>query len=165
MILALDPSTTRTGYAIMYRSTALVEGGLFTPERTKDPAIERANAMCDDLVELLNETEFEAIVVEVPTAEAHHKKDRRGNGLTTYGIGVGMIVRTILASGQADKLVAVDPATWTGRDAKSERAEFVALAYANYREAKHQDTGLDLADAIGLGLWYIEDCKRKAVAV
>ena len=164
MILMLDPSTTCTGYAMMKLDGTLIEGGFFRPNRTKDSAIERANAMCEDLVELLNETEFSAIVVEVPTAEAHHKKDRHGKGLTTYGIGVGMIVRTILASGQADKLVAVDQSTWTGGDSKTERADFVALAYANYRQAQDQDTGLDLADAIGLGLWYIEDCKQKAVS-
>lgn len=155
MILAIDPSTTRTGYAIMDRDRAVHDGGFFLPNRTNESAIDRANSMCEDLAELLNETEFEAIVVEVPTAEAHHKKDRFGKGLTTYGIGVGMIVRTILSSGQADRLAAVDPATWTGGDSKIERAQCVAISYAQYREVAEQDPGL--------GLWYIDDCRRKAV--
>ena len=67
IVLAVDPSSTRTGYALMSDAITVVEAGYLTPERVRDSAIDRVGAMCTELAKLIREGEPVTGVIEIPS--------------------------------------------------------------------------------------------------
>lgn len=160
MILALDPSSTRTGYALLSRGGQLGEAGLLKPAKTADPAACRIETMCQDLRELLETAGPATVVIEWTSGKIARRGRGRGingAGLAIYGIAVGALWREVCNYCSQDRqrrcqLIAEN--IWTAGTAKAKRQAMIARRFARYDPAS--DPGGDVADAIGLGCYYLE---------
>ena len=52
-LLGIDPSSTRTGYAVMSDSWTLEDAGYLRPKRERDEPIERIRTMMDEVATLV----------------------------------------------------------------------------------------------------------------
>ncbi len=152
-IVAFDPSSTRTGYAVLKGPSLprdLVEAGIIKPEKTKAEAIERAWSMARQAVKLLNSIGPLKVIVETPARTVRGKKQNR-QAQAIYGMGVGAFITMIELEWGATDRVAAD--RWTQKK-KDHRAKELALSVAGYDRSR--DRGMDCADAIELGEWFCE---------
>ena len=168
-VLAIDPSSTRTGFAVM-RTTAkrgqyaLLDCGLFVPTKRYSSAAIRINDMVADMCLMLPR------LIEQHVADGGHMLDflvgievpsgRPGRAvaagakaqLAIYGRAVGEFVR---AAKCAQSIVCeVDERTWTRRRTRQQR-QMEARAYPLYRLQVELDRGYDISDAIGVGEWVL----------
>lgn len=162
-ILAIDPSSSMTGYAVLNEQERLLEAGLLKPNKQRDPPAERIAAMCGDLWTLLDHTEPAAVVIEWTSGHVGQKRHQGGGaGLSVYGIAIGAIWQTAVhwaASHPKRKtrIELINENDWTGGKPKPERTGMIARLYPQYELAS--DPGGDVADAIGLGRWWI--CEKR----
>jgi len=163
-ILALDPSSSRTGYALLTEQETLREAGLLKPGKTTDPAAERIGAMCLDLAELLAALAPDVIVIEWTSGHVGRKRHRGGGaGLAVYGIAIGALwqVARHYAAPAGARVEIVAENDWTDGVPKPDRIGNIARLYPAYNPAR--DTGGDAADAIGLARWWIRRHRLKLV--
>jgi len=151
-LIAIDPSSTRTGYALFDRR-GVVDAGFLRPDRTKDRADRRVRAMARDLVDLIEEWGPRVGVIEIPSG-APGRGSRRGGktSLIVYGFAAGALYGVMLTA-----LARVHPVLetiWTRGQPKARRVVSVATRYPQYLAAADRDRGRDVADAIGLGDWW-----------
>ena len=164
-LLAIDPSSTRTGYAVMDDGSvggtvggppALIDCGYLTGRRKKDGYMTRIRAMGEDLDALLREHAPGVIVIEVSSGKVGRRHGGGGAGLAVYGTAVGWLARAcfdwIARSGGV--LCPIEENEWTRGEAKRVRAGRIAAIYPAWAAALAADTGHDVADAIGLGVWW-----------
>lgn len=167
-ILALDPSSKCTGYAIMRGVAAgdLIEFGVLKPNRVKDEPIERIRAMVVDAIDLAIEHLVDAVVIEGTTGKVSARHAGGGAGLSVYGMAVGAMWGAISWAGLRDNDLPVHLVRenlWTMSQRKARRARVICGLYPRYAAAARQDPGLDAADAIGLGRWwFVEQMARHA---
>lgn len=177
MILAIDPSSTCTGYAVLagLEPGALIDAGRLRASRSwSASAVEeppglglrrrallpygRVDEICDDISTLLEERKasLRGVIIEVPSGRIGTGGRRGARGsLAIYGMAAGAIWRHIwthLCRPRAVMLVT--EREWI-RDvpAKADRRAWVAAMYPTYRP--ENDPGSDVADAILLGRWWI----------
>jgi hypothetical protein len=179
-VLAIDPSSTCTGFAVLtgLGPADLVEVGLIRPSLSKaaqaaaEPgevvrawnsrkeltALRRVLSVVRDVEEVVAEVAAGgelSVVVEIPSGltGTGAKKGARGS-LTTYGLAAGMVYQAARAA-LPGQVFGVTERQWTaGAGSKEKRARSVVGLYAGrYRVA--DDEGLDGADAIGLGRWWV----------
>lgn len=159
VLLALDPSSTATGYAV-FGGDWLVEAGILRPASLRDEYLLRVDQIAGQLVSLIAANEPNTVVIEVPSGHvARRMRDRaRGPGLSVYGMAVGVQYRVCAeAAGRCgSRIRAVYENTWTRGIPKLTRRRKLALAYPALREQFEADTGGDMADAIGIGLWCLD---------
>lgn len=172
-VLGIDPSSTRTGYAVLDGGGAagmggtgiprLVEGGYLTPKCQDDPAIQRIEQMGADLLDLVKEQELDAVVLEITCGKVGRRHKGGGAGLGVYGMAVGVIYGMLLAlramtdppvSGWG--LCAVYENVWTGGVPKGRRQQGIAVMFPEYAAGFAKDPRADVADAIGVALWFME---------
>jgi hypothetical protein len=168
IVLGLDPSSTRTGYAILQGIARLdlLDAGYLRPNKTRDPLLERVRAMRADLGRILfpdpaeGEAGFEigAVCIEIPATQA---PITTRSGQANYGLAVGVLLADVWdwAEGLvgARHVLAVKADDWTHARPKAQRQKVIGQLYpqvARYLETK--DTGGDVADAIGLARHYLE---------
>ncbi len=160
-IIALDPSSTCTGYAVMESAETLVSAGLLRP-RSSDEAIERITSMACDLRELITECRPRKVVIEVTSGKVagRHRQRSQGAGLGVYGTAVGAMyaVSLIEMGWLRSRVVPIHENTWTHGVPKAQRQRHCAAAFPAYSMA--DDPGADVADAIGLGCWYYVNLSR-----
>lgn len=160
-ILALDPSSTLTGWAVVHRSGRLIEAGLLRPESRGDRSWERVCALCDSLHELLGQISPGTIIIEWTKGKVGQRRHGGlGAGLAVYGCGVGAqaAVARIWARSQPGVLVdAVLENDWTRSVPKTDRIAAIAATYPAYAAQAAEDEGGDIADAIGLAAWWIRE--------
>lgn len=152
-ILALDPSSTRTGYAVMKSPTEIVEAGYLRPLRSKDAALTRILTIRSSLVELLHEHLPNKICIEIPSGKVGggQRRGASASAMAIYGMAVGMVFATCL--GLRLRVKAVNEREWTRRMPKVRRNQLIAAQFPAYREQLNKDSGGDVGDAIGLALW------------
>lgn len=158
LLLSIDPSSTRTGYAVLNDRQKLVDGGLLRPRRTADPANERVDAMIESLIEIGREHQISAVVVEDTSGKvAAHGRARgmNGAGLAVHGKAVGEFRRACIMIFGADCVTCVMENEWTQQVSKAHRAQRVAAVYRSQGYDPAKDKGGDTADAIGLGVWWL----------
>lgn len=160
-ILALDPSSTLTGYAV-FAAGVLVDAGVIRSERSRDDAETRIDAMCDELAAMVEEVMPEVIVIEVPSGRPGRGLVRgAGAHLTIYGVAVGEIRRVCKhwASGLDCRVVSTTEREWTASRTPKRRREEAILhcrgQHPQIAELLEADTGYDCSDAIGVGLWFM----------
>ena len=91
-ILAMDPSSTKTGWALLDRSEHLLQGGILTPDKIRSEPQFRISAMCRDLRQLLGELDPETILIEITSGKVgRNRHGGSGAGLGVYGMAVGAI--------------------------------------------------------------------------
>ena len=154
-VLAIDPSSTRTGYAVMADAMTIIDAGLLKPGKVKDPWLHRVRAMTIDLRGLLREVEPDIVLVEIPHKHnaPHHKN------LAAYGFAAGAMWAECFD--HTEETHAVSAEVWTGKKSKSARQLGIDLMYPSYDPAK--DKGGDIADAIGLARWWFRQQKAQRI--
>lgn len=178
MLLALDPSSTCTGYAFITGLEArdLVDAGRVLPNmnikslghlseierawlsRSELYPVRRVESMLPDVAELLTRAGLSCVAVETPSGRigSGAKAGARGS-LTTYGMAAGRFYQFVRDRAPAGvPVLAVTERMWTaGQGGKEKRALTIYALYAQYRAASEagKDKGGDVADAIGIGRW------------
>lgn len=159
ILLALDPSSTCTGYAILRGLAAadLLEAGLLKPERTKARSWLRIAAMTRDVRELIEQHGVTHAVVEYPAAKVHRRAKGHA-GLAVYGVAPGAMLNELGHRLGAERVLDVTPAGWMGDSPlkKPARAMVMAGLYPkSYGQAyaAGDDPGHDTSDAIALARW------------
>jgi hypothetical protein len=178
-IFSLDPGSKQSGWAVLaYPGEQLLDAGLLLPARTRDGVPERLTAMKADLLALLTRHQPAAIVIEWTSGKVVASRHGGGGaGLPIYGVAVGALWQVCeqwvagmrRAGGRCD-VVLVPENEWTqgrpkqrhqiGGRATLSRVDLIQHRYPEYVPEK--DPGGDVADAIGVNLWYQR--KRKMLA-
>lgn len=158
VLLALDPSSTVVGYAALRRNRSLIEAGLIEPASRSDASIERVRTMGDDLVTLLDRLRPTVVLVEWTKGKVGRRRHGgQGAGLAVYGAGVGWMAcrAECWASGRGCEVIAVLENDWTRGVPKEARQAAMRTLVPEY--AGVEDRGGDIADALGLGLWWLKE--------
>jgi len=154
--LFLDPSSTRTGYALMRGAEEVGDAGYLRPERASDPAMIRCLDMGLEVEGLIQEFEPDWAIVEIPSGKVHRRLAGRsgGAGLSVYGMAVGVILGVCNWHLGRRQLHGVTENEWTGGVPKGKRCQLLAAQFPAYAERFARDPGGDVADALGLGEWW-----------
>lgn len=163
-ILSIDPSSTKTGFALLDERETLLDAGTLRPNKTTDAAEYRVAAMCRDLENLLIINAPDIVVIEWTSGKVGRRHKGYGAGLAVYGIAIGAIWRTAViwaAKGAARQVITIYENEWTAGKSKSRRSGLIKTLYPKIDLSK--DTDGDIADAIGLGAWYIRRYKQNLV--
>lgn len=158
-ILSLDPSSTRTGCAVMGFDGVLFDMFALVPD-AKDTAADRIFSQCVDLYTALEQGVFnpDIIVIESTSGKVGRRHRGGGAGLGVYGMAVGAIWMTCrgwVRYCRPDRRVILVPENdWTEGKTKKQRAFNAALLYPKYKP--EGDPGLDIGDAIGLARWFVD---------
>jgi len=134
---------------------------VLTGDKTTDPAELRVAAMCRGLRELLDEWQPGTVLIEWSSGHVGRRRHKgAGAGLAVYGIAIGALWQVAMAwstSGEPRERQAqvccLKENLWTNGVPKEDRIAAVAQRFREYRI--EDDPGGDIADAIGLGLWWI----------
>ena len=150
----------------MDETERLLDVGTLRPNKQSDPAEFRVSAMCGDLESILAASEPDIVVIEWTSGKVGAKRHKgRGAGLAIYGLAIGAIWRTAVSwSAQRTPLgqvVTVLENEWTAGKSKKSRSELIAMEYPRIDFSK--DTGGDIADAIGLGVWFVKRWKHALI--
>lgn len=162
-IIAIDPGSESTGGAIInVKTEELISAARF--KANGYDSIQRMRSLSGDIRRWIIDDinggnvgelpEHIAFAIEVPS---HHVNKRgfgqaNGVGLPTYGQMVGRVM--VLAEQIAhslDMVLAVDEQTWTRSAQKQARAAAIEARFPQYDRST--DPKLDVADAIGIGVW------------
>ncbi|CAB4131350.1 hypothetical protein UFOVP124_81 [uncultured Caudovirales phage] len=149
-ILVLDPSSTACGWALFLGET-LRRCGVW--RAGAGPMESRVDRLCECLTASL--PDINMVVVEISSRIAYNA--RRAKSLPALLYAQGRLEQA--ARGQVTKCHRVTEQEWTGRKPKHQRAKMVALLEPVYRQFAPRDKGLDAADAVGLGQWWISQQK------
>lgn len=158
-LLALDPSSSCTGYAFFVGSdTNLVEHGTLKPEKADDPANVRIWQMLMELHDMVIELKPDVILVEDTSGKVSARHKGSGAGLAVYGKAVGGVLFTLMRTGR--NVIPILENTWTRDMSKDARQAAVAAQFKAYVPA--DDRGQDKSDAIFLGQWWMQEEAIKA---
>ena len=164
LLLAVDPSSTRTGWAVLALSGQLRQAGILNPDKARVAAEFRVADMARDLRELLDEWQPVVVVIEHTSGKVGlNRHGGAGAGLAIYGFAIGALwqtaadwQRSLPAEAQARTMVKlITENEWTRGIPKEKRQAAVAAEFTAYDPSA--DPGGDIADAIGLGLWYTRE--------
>jgi len=171
IILALDPSLTRTGYALFEaepighpeRPRLLDAGHLRPPgqrQGRKLSSIERMRALGDDLRDLIRGP-VGAVVIEVTSGKVNRARHGgAGAGLATYGQTVGYMLGLCEQCLGVHDVHPIYENDWIGKRnggppaRKALRPALVRTYFPDVTYDPADDPGADAADAILLGRWF-----------
>jgi len=151
-VIGIDPSSHCTGVCVAEvsdecRITDLVHLESISPP-SRQSAIKRIGAMQRDLaVAMQDHGPADVVVIETPGP-------RQQPRAAVYGMAVGACLAIAWQFGI--RAVEAPAGVWTKRRKKFERAAIVAQQFPQYAEIAHTDPGGDIADAIGVVVWYVE---------
>lgn len=170
MILAMDPSSTRTGLAALCvdrGQATLVDAWAITPDlrgRAAQDATQRLGDMRTHLEAAIRDCAAQAGgvsqivgVVEIPGSGQAGKMRQRAASLAVYAFAAGYQA-SILAAG-CRRMIYAPSSQWTrlggGRAIPKDRRLALVAAHpaVGGRYAPSADPGGDIGDAIALGLW------------
>lgn len=150
VILTLDPSSSITGWAAFDPAGTPAAFGTIRPRAVG--AIHRIDEMARRAARLVEKHAPAWVLIEwAGFAQGGGARRGGGSGLTTLGQAQGAI-RQALRPVAVVRTINQD--VWTGVAPKDKRAELVRTLVPAYRD--YADRGLDVADALGIGLWYFE---------
>lgn len=160
IIVSLDPSSTIVGFAAMSSDSQLIKAGVIEPDHRSDPSYDRIRSMRRDLRGLLDTVKPGTILVEWTKGKVGRRRHRGlGAGLAVYGCGVGAIATEaehwIELNDPAAEVIAILENDWTRGVPKEQRQLAIAQMFSEYRTG--QDPGGDIADAIGLAVWWLKE--------
>ncbi len=152
-IIAIDPSSKCTGYAVLDGPCKIIDAGLLKPRRQSHPAIIRIGDMVNDALGIIAEHDLKGGVVEITEGKVSRRHGTGGGaGLAVYGMAVGAFWWAMHSA--LGMCIATTENNWTHGVTKARRAVVVRGMFPTYRSI--DDPGLDVADAIGLGLWFFD---------
>jgi hypothetical protein len=147
-MLALDTSSQAIGWATMDHEGKLMDWGLIT--RSNPDVMKRIDWMADQVRTLVAIHQPSLVVMEIAGKGVSNPRTARGLPTLCHAQGaVREAIRRMVRS-----IVVVSGADWTGKIPKDIRA-------AQVREARPEiagtrDPGDDIADAVGIGLWWLK---------
>lgn len=152
-LLSIDPSSTRTGYAVMTSpdDAGLVEAGALRG-KGGDPYT-RIDSIVADVMELIDEHRPALAVIETTSGKTARRMKRNASGLPIYGAAVGAIRQVLIEQMGKANVVGVLENDWTNGVPKTKRLAW--LRYTSEKYAATEDTGGDIGDAIALGRWWL----------
>ena len=162
IILALDPSSTRTGYCLGTDTGQLIDAGLLSVDAALSP-VEKALSMARDAWSLVVEHRPDQIIIEAPAPQAPviHGKDGvriMQRGQANFGMCVGAIIQRLAIgrlAGPDGKAMPRIPADypradeWTRGSSKKHRQLITMQEYPTQYDPK-RDPGMDTSDAVQL---------------
>lgn len=159
MILALDPSSSKVGYAVMrdLSPKGLVELGLLVPSPQSAPPLDRTRQLGTDLADLIQDHKrmIEAILIEVSLTPHGHANDHRAAAtLGVYGLAVGYLLHVAETQAGDIPIETAEATIWTERKRKPDRTRWISVFYGR-AYLPEKDPGGDTADAIGVGRWWL----------
>lgn len=156
-VLAIDPSTTRIGWASGTSRTELVDYGAIEPARPTADWELRLESMRAGVYEVLARIGPDYIVIETPSGKTH-RRIGHASGLPIYGAAVGMVLE-ICWGYRSPKLmhriIYARENVWTRQIPKAIRQRCVASEFSQYDPAA--DRGGDISDAIALMQWWFTE--------
>lgn len=153
MIVSLDPSSTRVGYAIS--NAGKLDAGVLVPRpHSPDPMV-RIRVLADDIRAFPEIREAELVLIESPPKAMHGK----GNSILIQWAAYGAF-RLVLADMGVKRLRAIDPSTWT-RGRHKETWAFDIRRRFGLSEAN--DPGADAAAAVGILDWWMRIGRQREV--
>ncbi len=159
-ILAIDPSSTCSGYAWGYPfalGAQVYFAGRHQPKK-RAKAADRIQLMCDFFANFIQEHEPSQIVIEAPSGKIHGRFSKtKMSALAIYGMAVGAIWATCRYCRPSLDVPThlINANEWTAgknKDARRIRAKALLSTYS-----KTQDPGGDTSDAICLLDWFCRD--------
>lgn len=155
-LLTLDPSSTRTGYAVSTAATVIIDAGVLNPRKTGAPAEVRIPLMVADTRALITEHRPTRVLIEWPTGRVHGAiaARSRGQGQSLYGAAVGAIWQACIDAMPPSTVELVTTHDWTVSKTKQTRVRALVQRMPGLARTLEKDTGLDMADAIGMGVWW-----------
>jgi hypothetical protein len=152
-ILALDPSSTACGWAVLTpdgRNPAVHDLGVIRPGPGKLwPRIDRLVLKVEELAARVAPSD---VVIEVTSGRTY--KSNRRQSLAWLAFAQGATVAACRRSCRS--IHTVTEQDWTGRKPKRDRAKLVCLWCPTYHKFAPRDPGMDAADAIGVGAWWLD---------
>ena len=165
-ILSLDPGIEITGWACM-DGLRLLECATIRPFDNREHATDRINGICAGLLRLLSELGPAVVLIEWDSGHVNRKRHKGGGaGLATHGAVTAALWREAVhwARGrQGAEVVPVDENLWTRGVPKDVRALAVAAEYVTYPQ--ESDIGCNIADAIGLAVWWARERRVRGLAI
>lgn len=158
-LLALDPSSTRTGYALLAGPRELLDCGHVTPPSAMKCVVRRGLYMAEECRQLCIAHHPQHIIVEIPAPQAP-KWAQSNRGQANYGVAVGLVLARTLdwvrehGPHSFDSVEWVQADVWTRRVKKAHRQLCVMSDFPAY--SRNLDPGLDAADAIALGQYFFQ---------
>lgn len=166
-LISLDPSITCTGYAVFGLNGLQECGRIKTTTdfqrnkvKHKVPAHERIEELIGDLGEVFDRFPASAeVVIEITSGKTSSRHGGGGAGLATYGMAVGQIVRYAIERFGENRVHQVYENDWTrGKGGKDKRVAHCRYSYPMYaKRFADIDSGGDIADAILLGEWWLNN--------
>jgi hypothetical protein len=166
-LLCLDVSSTALGWAHFVLPLRNPPGPSFSAFKagSSSPALERIAAIVQTARDLIWCASPDVIVMEMTDGRSDVARSRaRGGavaGLAVLGQAQGAVWQMLQEEIDRQwerprlELVIVHENLWTGGQKPEVRAANIALEVPSYKEYQKDDSGLDAADAIGMGLWWI----------
>lgn len=152
MILIIDPSINRTGYAVfdMSGSSSIITSGVI---RSLGEGSDRLGSLHQQVKVIIEQHGVTHAVVEIPASYSYSRSQSKwsGKGMNQAALHIlNRAIGAILAAlSVADiETVEVAPQQWKGR-----RGKGIDKLIAQQQTGRMVTS--DEADAIGLGLWYI----------
>ena len=172
LVLALDPGSIQSGWAVLDRGERLIEAGVLKPDKASAASFYRIEGMCNDLVQLLSEWEPGTIVIEWTSGKVGRRRHKgQGAGLAVHGAATGALWQAVEgwrwslpAERQNETIILPIPENeWTNSVPKPDRLAGIATVFPQYDI--RQDARGDIGDAIGLGLWYLRENRVRQIEV
>lgn len=156
-LLAVDPSLTVTGVAVLDPSTR----GVVAAYRVRSDCprlceVARARSIAAQVVSLAVDHAAEIVVIESPARQMRGPKQAY-QAQAFYGMACGSIIEHCHME-LACPVLTFRADRWTRGVSKDDRGAWVAQNVPNYDPKK--DPGKDAADAIELGLWFLRERER-----
>jgi Holliday junction resolvasome RuvABC endonuclease subunit len=158
-VLALDPSSTACGWAILDGSATVHDLGVIRPGEHR-PFWSRVTRICDGVGELLDRHLCDEVLIEVTTGLTYRKV--RASSLAALGMAQGAVWRTVQMHAREPRVV--NEREWTAGRTKRDRARSLGLWCDAYRAVQGSDKGGDIADAIEIGLWWLDQRRAERLA-
>jgi len=164
VIFSIDPGSIRSGWCVMKPPEELVRFGLLLPERQKSSSEVRINDICLGLWPLLDFWRPGVVLVEWTSGRLNRKRHSgSGQGLGVHGAATGALYREAVAwlrwqpaKNQLEtKVVLIKENDWSRGIPKRNRAIAVAAMFTQYKI--EDDQGGDIADAVGLAIFYLRE--------
>ena len=155
MILALDPSLTCCGWAVLTSRRQVADCGRILPGSSRKPLGQRLGFLGQELLEVAaHQPRMTDVIIEVPSGHVGRNRHKGGGaGLSLYGVAVGYV---IAIADQIGTVHLVNETEWTGGTPKDQRVGLIKATTPEYRPHADRDPGGDIADAIALGQWWLQ---------
>lgn len=151
-VLALDVSSTAAGWALLHSEPVVQVMDFGLARSGSRDSLRRIDAIRDQLVRIAEDLGPDRIVMEWSAGKVHGKQGRI-HGLAILGQAQGTVREALI--GRDHHVLTVPENVWTRRRNKEARALEVELLYPTYRAWAKKDRGRDVADSIGLGLYWL----------